>query len=52
MVERLVLVLEVSNEKRLVVLQVLYDLLPEINILVRFMLILFINICVVLGLNV
>ena len=52
MVERLVLVLEVSNEKRLVVLQVLYDLLPEINILVRFMLILLINICVVLGLNV
>ena len=46
------LVLEVSNEKRLVVLQVLYDLLPEINILVRFMLILLINICVVLGLNV
>ena len=52
MVERLVLVLEVSNKKRFVVLQVLYDLLPEINILVRFMLILFINICVVLGLNV
>ena len=31
MVERLVLVLEVSNKKRLVVLQVLYDLLPEIK---------------------